>query len=426
MIGVFVAALMIGTLLTSYLAERMGRLNILRWCIGLSSVSEFFILGSGDQYYFIIFLFLLSVPLPGTFLCSLSYMCEITSGYIRKIAITFLFVCAILGYLPSYYLIYTIKSWRPIVLASLSSGVLCLIFTFFLVESPRYLGINGGRYSKARLAFEYIAKINKVTMFEEHLQGEILNEYSETIRKRQQLDLSGLDNSELPDFSEQRDNQAAPYEYLGGAINAVDREKDLDRGQNYNFLDLFREDFRRVSLTLTLTWTIISATTYSFTHSGTIHPKDYTNCGLLVLVSIFGAFFSCILSYWIRTKRLLIIFLLFSGVFTIIQGSLILSNHDLQAVYTIGLFFISGVNLITFEYTLELNPTPIRCICLGFVQFWAIIGMIVGYFIITQNSLFILVFGVLTTLLTVLMIKMPETGNLPLNDFTSWNRLVSN
>jgi len=95
-------------------------------------------------------------------------------------------------------------------------------------------------------------------------------------------------------------------------------------------------------------------------------------------------------------------------------------------VYTIGLFAISGLNVVAFEYTLELNPTPIRCICLGYTQFWAVVGVIIGYFIVTYSSLFMIVFGILTGLLVILMFKMPETGKLLLNDFSSWNRLVSN
>lgn len=420
------AALVIGTLLTSFLAERMGRLVMLRWSLGLTSLSEFFILGSGDQYYFTIFLFLFTVPLPGTFLCSLSYICEVSSGYIRKISVTFLLIFVILGYLPSYYLVFEIGSWRPVVLISLICGVLCLVFTFLLVESPRYLAIILGRYSKARAAFEYIAKINKTSMFEEHLQGEILNEYSETIRKRQILDMSGLDNSELPEMNElsdQRDNMAVPFEYLGGAANAVDREKDLDRGQKYGYSDIFKEDLRRITLTLSLSWLIISFSSYSFTHSGIIDSKEYLNCLYLVLISLFGACLACFLSYYIKTKRLLTVYLVSSGIFCIVQGALLMHQNSIPAIYSIGLFVLSGMNVSAFEYTLEVTATPYRCISLGFFQFWAIVGVIIGYFSVLYFVQFFIAFGVLACLVPILLRNLPETGHLPLNDFSSWNMI---
>lgn len=426
MIGVFVAALMIGTLLTSFLAERFGRLIMLRWSLGLTSLSEFFILGSGDQYYFTIFLFFLTIPLPGTFLCSLSYICEVSSGYYRKISVTFLLTFLILGYLPSYYLVFEIGSWRPVVLTSLISGVLCLTFSCLLVESPRYLAIIFGRYSKARSAFEYIAKVNKASMFEEHLQGEILNEYSETIRKRQILDMSGLDNSELPEMNElsdQRDNMAVPFEYLGGAANAVDREKDLDRGQKYGYSDIFKEDLRRITLTLTLCWIVISFSSYSFTHSGIIDNKEYRNCIFLVLISFFGALLACSLSYYLKTKRLFSIYLMSSGIFIIVQGALLMNQHSIPAIYSIGLFLLSGLNVSAFEYTLEVTATPYRCISLGFFQFWAIVGVIIGYFSMSYLIQFFIVFGVLACLLPILLRNLPETGHLPLNDFSSWNMI---
>ena len=139
------------------------------------------------------------------------------------------------------------------------------MFSWLLVESPRYLSVNIAKYSKSRVALEYISNINRKPMFEEHLEGEILNEYSETIRKRQNMyaqdnselrdesgirDESGLrDASEIRDISEIRDDSnrdaSVPFEYLGGAANAVDRENDLDRGHKLGYRDLFKEESRK-------------------------------------------------------------------------------------------------------------------------------------------------------------------------------------
>jgi MFS family permease len=421
-VGVFILTLLSSTLLISLASERFGRLSVLRWSLGLTSLFEFFILGSADAYYFIVFLFLMVLPLQANLINPLVYMTEVTSGRSRTVSLGLVLTGLALGSLPAYLIVFYMKSWRPIVLASLVSGTLALVFTLFLVESPRYLGVIRARFSKARAGLEYIAKTNKKTMFEDHLQGEILNEYSETIRKRQGIDLSGLDNSELPDLSEQRDAIAAPFEYLGGAANAVDRERDLDRGQKYSFLDLFKEDLRKPVLCLSFIWAVSGCAGYSISNSGIIIDSEEKNAGLIVLISSSGIITGSILGLLTSPKRSLQIALPIAGIFAVIQGSLLVVEKNNSAFFTVTFFFISCLLPVLVKYSLELLPTPCRCIGFGFFQFTCLLGTVAGFFIGLFAPSGIIAFGVCLTVSPILLLKLPETeGNL--NDFAAWSMI---
>lgn len=423
MIGVFISCLIISTLGTSFMSERYGRIFTLRWCLGFTSLFEFFLLGSADSYYFTVFLGLLVLPLQGTYIAPLVYVCEVTTGFSRTFALSFLLLCFACGYLPAYFLVFYMKSWRPVVLASLISGTLSLLFSFLLVESPRYLGVIRARYSKARQGLEYISKVNKTAMFEDHLQGEILNEYSETIRKRQGIDMSGLDNSELPEFSEQRDAIAAPFEYLGGAANAVDRERDLDRGQKYNFLDLFKEDLRKIVLFMMIIWMVLGCSAYSVSHSAVISNDEQDNVGSLVALTAAGIILTCVIDYFVPSKKLIMAFLGLTGVITVVHGALVFTQNANPALFSFVLVLIAGSIVHVFKYSIELMPTPSRSLGLGLMQFCMICGMIVGYFIVFYASAGIMAFGVVLTLTPILLVRMPDTSGKSLNDFAAWSMI---
>ena len=423
MIGVFITCMIISTLATSFISERYGRIFTLRWCLGFTSLFEFFLLGSADSYYFTVFLGLLVLPLQGTYIAPLVYVCEVTTGFSRTFALSFLLICFACGYLPAYFLVFYMKSWRPIVLTSLVLGTLSLLSSFLLVESPRYLGVIRARYSKARQGLEYIAKVNKTPMFEDHLQGEILNEYSETIRKRQGIDISGLDNSELPEFSEQRDAIAAPFEYLGGAANALDRERDLDRGQKYNFFDLFKEDLRKIVLFMVIIWVVLGCAIYSVSHSAVVSNDEQANAGSLVALTAAGIILACVIDYFVASKKVIMIFLGLSGVIIVVHGALVFSKNANPALFSFVLVLLAGTLVHAVKYSLELMPTPCRSIGLGLMQFWMICGMIVGYFIVYYASAGIIAFGVVLALTPILLVRMPDTSGKALNDFAAWSMI---
>lgn len=98
---------------------------------------------------------------------------------------------------------------------------------------------------------ECIAKKNSNPMFDEQLQGEAINEYSETV---------GKGHLQSPDASADRsDNMGsgrsaivAPYEYMGGANSINDREQELERGQIISYIDFFKLESLRMKFVIVL------------------------------------------------------------------------------------------------------------------------------------------------------------------------------
>lgn len=318
------------------------------------------------------------------------------------------------GYLPAYFLIYYYYSWRPIVIASLVCGFTSLMFSCTLVESPRFLGVVIARYSRARSALEYIAFANKKIMFPDHLQGEIFNEYSETIRRRQ-----NADNSEVKDSSA-RD---VPFEYLGGAANAVDRERELDRGQKLGYRDLLKEDLRMNVCVLVLLWFIQGLNLYIYMQSTVILNEKYSNLSLFVIISLFGFFVGFSTTYFINTRKSLMILSIVSGIFSGCQSALIFTGNVSSGFFSIGILFICAFQFTLILYSLETIQTPARCIGFGGMYFVSLIGILIGSGILIFAAESLCVTSVLLVLYPILLTKLPEKGLEPLNDFMVWSEI---
>jgi MFS family permease len=426
----FLISLLFGTLAMAKLTERFGRINILRWASALATLGEFLILAAGDAWYFLSFLIFFTLFTPAMLLIPLVYLSELTSGHSRSLSLMVLLSCASLGYLPAYFLIFYYFSWRPLVMASMACGFFCFLFSWTLVESPRYLAVIRARYHKARVAFEYIAATNKQAMFEDQLQGEILNEYSETVRKPQAGDISELRDlsvSELRDISEIRDDigreAIAPFEYLGGAANAVDREDNLDRGLKMSFVDLVKEDFRKPVLVMSALWAVQGSVLYAFLHSGQVYDEQYANIGLNVLVTVVGVTVAGVGEICVRTKRCLAISCLLAGVGAVIQSALVFTKNLDSASYTIGVALIAASQLCLVVYSIELMPTPVRSLGMGVFQFFCTIGMILGYVFNQYSNEGFIAASACLACFPILLRSLPETGRAPLSDFTAWSPL---
>ena len=305
---------------------------------------------------------------------------------------------------------------------------------------------------------EFIARSNSRSVEQGHLEGEVLNEYSETIRKRQGpdggefkegysgfRDMSGIgDMSGLGDISglgemsgnleERKDNnennkdiseirersvygEAVPFDYLGGAANAEDREFFLDRGQKLGFLDLCREDFRRNVGVLSGFWMVQGISLYMYTHSGSVGGESYDQMLALVGLSIVGFSLACVMCLFLKTKRALMILCMISGVFLGCQGILIFKNEESSASFAIGIIANSAVQGLLMMYSIEIMPTSARSIGIGCMQFVYLIGIICGYVSIPYAAVILCTTASVSMLYPIMLYKLPETGHLPLTDF---------
>lgn len=441
--GTFISAIMIGTFLNSLLGEKQGRLYMLRWSVAISTLTEFLILASGDIWYFTVCIGLLGLFLQGSLIFPFIYITEVASYSARTNCLLALSVCYVVAYLPSYFLVYHFFTWRPIVIASLACGLFCFLFSWTLVESPRYFAVNLSLFNKARTALEYIAQSNKKPMFEGLLQGEILNQYSETIRRHASVDVidkkeySGfaLENSDIIDNSEIIENNAirenleiseevirdvAPFEYLGGAVNAVERELFLDRGQSLGFLDLFKENLRYKSIVLAVLWCIHGGNLYIYSHSSIFDGDMYLDITFFVIFCSAGFAICAAVGICIKGKKLISLFCVFSGLFSGIQGALLLNQTSSSASFAIGLAAISGFQGVLLIYSLEIFPTGARSNGFGLMLLGSLVGLIISSQLLSFSSILLCIFSLLSIVFPVLLYKLEDTSKVPLSDYSEF------
>ena len=140
-------------------------------------------------------------------------------------------------------------------------------------------------------------------------------------------------------------------------------------------------------------------------------------------MAIIGYFSIYILCLRFKTKRLLMFCCVFSALFIGCQGILVVKNQNNSGSFATGIIIVSMFQFLLMLYSLELMPTPLRCIGIGFMHSLALVGIIITYFVAGLISQFLLILATLILLYPIILLKLQETGGLPLKDFTSWTPL---
>lgn len=368
--------LLIGFILFGKSGERNGRRMSMIVALVCSCAAEFVLFCSASAWFFDILIVLLGIGIGGCLILPWVWACEIVSPYRRYLFLSFLVISWAVGEGIACGISYSFFAWRPLVLSSLSSGLLGLaILARYMKESPRYWAVNLCRYIKARAVLQKIAEANRVIMFEEQLQGESLSQYGETSGvagnsersvERSSMDASSIDNSQY----------AVPFEYLGANNNPDEREHELEqeRGQHCSYLHLLRlTSIRWKNLNLS----VISLLLGLFIGSSSIHEvsseykESYLRCaGLMLGVSIYGIM--CRYTY-IR----------WSGFMIAVIDMILVSMMDYNQI-VVGIAQGMGYMLVACVViqALETLPTPLRSVGLSSYAVIMTVGFVGGSLVI--------------------------------------------
>ncbi|KAM6346847.1 solute carrier family 22 member 15-like isoform 2-T3 [Alca torda] len=269
---------------------------------------------------------------------------------------------------------YFVREWRYLTLVSNTPGVIFLLFSFMLPESPRWL-YSQGKIAEAEDVLQYIALGNG--------------------KERLNIKLK-------PSAGTLRKDESAP-----GILNLVKHPVLQWR-----------------TIILMYIWYVCSFVYYGLTlNAGELRGNLYLNVALSGLVEI-PAFPLCMFfieKSWSGRRKTTTCFLIFAGIaciFTMFlpaDAGLLLSPTSLALC---GKMMVSAAFNIVYIYTSELYPTALRNAGLGVCSMSCRFGGILAPFVPSMKSLSpsvpFMVFGISGLSAGFLTLLLPETLNKPI------------
>lgn len=185
-----------GALSSSKLCDQFGRKIIL--VIGSCLVGFFGVIASfADSYNcFLLYRFFVGVGIGLVFPASTTLASEITPVYGRSYYLNSIFISFPIGEIivciSCYFFLNDCLSWRYVVLIASIPGIIALILTYFIDESPRFL-LHKGRYVDAFQILEKYGEAKGLNIDEIH-KPEMIKEVNNSFQKSVKIEFSTLLN----------------------------------------------------------------------------------------------------------------------------------------------------------------------------------------------------------------------------------------
>lgn len=379
----FMLGVLIGALVFGDIADRVGRVKIMR----LTSLCQFgfgvAVAFSANYYIFVVLRFLLAMVSSGYLVVVFVYVTEFTGIKVRTWTSMHVHAAFAVGIMVVALTGYCVREWwiYQIILSTCTAPF--LLFCWKFPETPFYL-LAKGRYSEAQILLDTIARVNGV---ECRLRAEELME------------------------PEDKNGSAPPQKEAESAPN----EKKL------SILDLFGS-WRMAgrSCTVWAIWFIGSLGYYVFSlGSVNLGGNQYVNLFLVGLVELPSYLVGCFAMDRIGRKKTCAPALLLASVACI----LIIVVPDTNQVLTISLSMIGKFSIaiafgLIYLYTCELYPTIIRSLAVGSGSMMCRVGSVVAPFCVYLADVWTylpqLIVGILAFIIGVLTFMLPETLGKPL------------
>eukprot|EP01023_Acetabularia_acetabulum_P001493 TRINITY_DN1058_c0_g1_i9.p1 TRINITY_DN1058_c0_g1~~TRINITY_DN1058_c0_g1_i9.p1 ORF type:complete len:520 (-),score=59.84 TRINITY_DN1058_c0_g1_i9:923-2482(-) len=273
-----------------------------------------------------------------------------------------------LGQIFLAFFAYIIPNWRFLNLITAASSGLYILFLPLLLESPRWLLVQG-KTTEATEVLQKIAKMNKMQM----PVGQ----------------LSGLQQSQ------------------GDSKNKIS--------------DVLNHPKLRSRFTILLySWTVVSACYFGISLSlGSLKGSQYLIFFYMALAELISYFLASYTVERVGRNPTLSWNFIIGGVACVATG---IATQSMQVIYSLfGKFGIAIAFNTLFVYTTELFPTVVRSGTLGVMSLGARIGgifapQIVALGHVMGESTPFLIFGMTTILAGFLLMMLPETVGQPLPD----------
>ena len=317
------------------------------------------------------------------------------------------------GIIYSFIFMY-VQNWRYdfYILMGLSSFNAFLI-CIFVYDSPR-IYIDKGEIKKMNEILECVACFNGLK--QEFIAISKSEEYKQLIKeiieadnydKEKEIELKDLNKQEL---SNKTDKLIC--------LEEINKKKMKKKSL---FITLKYPSLRYKFLILCILWFGTRSTSNCIAlFSKTLSGNYYLN---IIISFIFESFAYFISGFLINLKFLGRKGTLWLQYLIIIISFLILSLVKVSKITELNLNFIcrfctSAVELVFYTYTLEVYPTPVRCLNFGINVTFGGIGSILAPLIYEYLPcwIFLLSFAILTIFHSFLLIFLPETEGKPMNE----------
>ncbi|XP_006888148.1 PREDICTED: solute carrier family 22 member 5 [Elephantulus edwardii] len=374
-ISLFFVGVLVGSFISGQLSDRFGRKNVLFVTMGMQTGFSFLQVFSTNYEMFTVLFIIVGMGQISNYVAAFVLGTEILGKSVRIIFST-LGVCIFysFGYMLLPLFAYFIRDWRMLLLALTVPGVLCLMFWWFIPESPRWL-ISQRRFNEAETILRKAAKINGIA-----------------------ITSAIFDPTELQDLSSQ--NQPS-----------------------HSVLDLLRtQNIRMVTIMSIILWMTISVGYFGLSlDTPNLHGDIYLNCFLSAVVEVPAYTVSWVLLQYVPRRYSMATALFLGGsVLLFLQ----LVPPDLSYVTTIlvmvGKFGITAAFSMVYVYTAELYPTVVRNMGMGVSSTASRLGSILSpYFVYLgayDRFLPYILMGSLTILTAILTLFLPESFRTPLPD----------
>ncbi|CAI9729433.1 organic cation transporter protein-like isoform X1 [Octopus vulgaris] len=374
----FMGGIFVGSLFFGVISDWKGRrvslyLSLVLWI--LSSLPLYFV---NDIKLLAVLRFLIGFSGNGIFMNSFILAIEIVSSPYRSLVGLISQILFSVGEIIICGIAFLERDWHMLCLLSAVIYIPCLIYWFFVNESPRWL-TSQGKFEEAQNLYRKIAKTNKI------------------------------------EFPEDDANLEAPI---------------ISNTKKGSLIDLFKSRilFWR-SLIIFFNWGVINMVYYGLLFSsGDLTSNLYLSSFLSGLAEIPAYIILLFTLDRLGRKPLYCTSTILSGIACIVSGFAHVWGKDLPWISTtlalVGKFAISSSFAIIFNLTTELFPTVVRNSALGLSSSVGRVGsMLAPYIMLSGNhipskfgpSLPFIMFGVVSVIAGFLSLLLPETRgqNLP-------------
>ena len=370
------------------------------------------------EYFIYILISLVFMGLFGDLLCysSLVVCEEIVSSNKRALFSSIINMgYGLCGIIFSFIFMY-VQNWRyDFYIAIGLSFILYLLIKFCTYDSPRQY-IDNKDEKNVKIILQGIARFNGIE--KEFLEKYESEEYQKLIREIMEYD---YDESNTKNENEIEMKYIDNKKINDQLINSVEKTKPPEKKSLSCFISLKYPSLRYKFLILCILWFGTRATSNCIAlFSKTLSGNYYLN---IIISFIFESFAYFISGFLINLKLLGRKGTLWLQYLLIIISFLILSLVKISKTTELNLNFIcrfctSAVELVFYTYTLEIYPTPIRCLNFGINVTFGNIGSALSPLIYEYlpSWIFLLSFAILTIFHSILLIFLPETEGKPMTE----------
>ncbi|XP_076676170.1 organic cation transporter protein-like isoform X2 [Andrena cerasifolii] len=367
---------LIGNLVFSIMADRIGRKKPLMIAIALQSLTGFMSAFVPWYELFLVFKLISAIATGGTMLVSFVLLMEIVGVEWRSIMSVLFHVPFLLGHLMNPLISYLTRTWDGFQMAVSIPSIFLLSYYWIIPESPRWL-LAVGKLSKAEKILVKAAGRNKI-----------------------------------------------PIENVKTAIDAYEgnvRSRVKQNEKKYNITHLFRTpNLRLKTICICVNWFVCGSCFFGLAqYMGYLDGNIFVNVAISAAVELPGTIIVLFLISRVSRLRILIGGNLLSGV-SLLLLTVISNSTATVLLATLGLVGMVISFPTVYLYSSEAFPTVVRNIGVGLGSICARTGSMIAPYIATMGKiqpwLPPVLFGVGPLVGASLCLLLPETMNCKLPD----------